>query len=135
MIRTKNFFRTFIFLAGVALFSFTDPTPQDNPEIINAIKTGNASMLAKNFNNSIDLLIPGNEGTYSKAQAEIIISNFFKANPPKSFAVKQEGTSSDSSKYTIGTYSSSNNKNFRTYYLTKKIGASQLIQLLQFELN
>jgi len=135
MIQTKNIFRIFIFIIGVALFSFTDPTPQDNPEIINAIKSGNSSLLAKNFNNSIDLLIPGNEGTYSKAQAEIIIGNFFKANPPKSFSVKQEGTSSDSSKYTIGTYNSSNGKNFRTYYLTKKIGSSQLIQLLQFELN
>ena len=135
MITKKNIIQLFVFITGVSLFSFTDPIPQDNPEIINAIKTGNASSLAKNFNNSIDLLIPGNEGTYSKAQAEIIIGNFFKANPPKSFAVKQEGTSSDSSKYTIGVYSSTNNKSFRTYYLTKRIGASQLIQLLQFEQN
>ena len=87
MITKKNIIQLFVFITGVSLFSFTDPIPQDNPEIINAIITGNASSLAKNFNNSIDLLIPGNEGTYSKAQAEIIIGNFFKANPPKSFAV------------------------------------------------
>jgi hypothetical protein len=131
----NKIFSTVLVLISILFLSFADPNTQDNPEIINAIKSGNAKELAKHFNSSIDLIIPGNEGTYSKTQAELMVGNFFRANPPKSFVVRQEGTSSDSSKYTIGQYSSSNNKSFRTYFLTKRMGSAQLIQLLQFEEN
>ena len=131
----NKIFSTVLVLISILFLSFADPNTQDNPEIINAIKSGNSRELAKHFNSSIDLIIPGNEGTYSKTQAELMVGNFFRANPPKSFVVRQEGTSSDSSKYTIGQYSSSNSKSFRTYFLTKRIGSAQLIQLLQFEEN
>ncbi len=131
----NKIFSTVLVLISILFLSFADPNTQDNPEIINAIKSGNSRELAKHFNSSIDLIIPGNEGTYSKTQAELMVGNFFRANPPKSFVVRQEGTSSDSSKYTIGQYSSSNNKSFRTYFLTKRMGSAQLIQLLQFEEN
>lgn len=134
----KSYRKTFSFVvifAGILFLSFAYPNMQDNPEIINAIKSGNSRELARSFNSSIDLILPGNEGTYSKTQAELMVGKFFRLNPPKSFVVKQEGTSSDSSKYTIGQYLSSNNKTFRTYYLTKRIGSTQLIQLLQFEEN
>lgn len=134
--KTHNkIFPTVLVLISMLFLSFADPNTQDNPEIINAIKLGNARELSKHFNSSIDLILPGNEGTYSKTQAELMVGNFFRSNPPKSFVVRQEGTSSDSSKYTIGQYSSTNNKSFRTYFLTKRIGSSQLIQLLQFEEN
>jgi hypothetical protein len=132
--QNKVFFFT-LGLISMLFFSFVIPENQNNSEIINAIKLGNARELSKHFNSSIDLILPGNEGTYSKTQAELMVGSFFRSNPPKSFVVRQEGTSSDSSKYTIGQYSSTNNKSFRTYFLTKRIGSSQLIQLLQFEEN
>ncbi|NTW26170.1 MAG: DUF4783 domain-containing protein, partial [Lentimicrobium sp.] len=49
-----------------------------NPKIIAAIKSANAKELSTYFNNPVDLTTPGNEGTYSKAQAEMIVKSFFQ---------------------------------------------------------
>jgi hypothetical protein len=43
----------------------------------NAIKTGNATTVSKYFNSTIDLIVPCNDGTYSKSQAEQILKDFF----------------------------------------------------------
>jgi|LSQX01.2.fsa_nt_gb hypothetical protein len=123
-----------ILLASFFLFGgSTSPMQSENSAINNAIKKGNSRDLSRHFNNSIDLLIPGNEGTYSKAQAEIIVGKFFKSNPPKSFTVSQEENTPDRGIYTIGRYMSTNSKTYRVYYLTKKVGPNYRIQRLQFE--
>ncbi len=101
--------------------------------IIAAIQKGNSSELAKYFNSSIDLDVPGNDGTFSKKQAEIIIKDLFKKYPPKSFTIKQSGSSNDGSKFSIGIYTSTNNKILRTYYLIKKVSGNYTIHMLQFE--
>lgn len=103
-----------------------------NGKISQAIKSSNPTELSKYFNNSIDLTIPGSEGTYSKVQAEQIIKSFFTKYPPVSFTINHKGSSNDGSVYAIGTYTSSS-ITFRTYYLTKSIGGQLLIHQLKFE--
>ncbi|MCX6270223.1 MAG: DUF4783 domain-containing protein [Bacteroidetes bacterium] len=108
--------------------------PEDvQKEISNAIRVGNISELSRYFNTSVDLTVPGNENTFSKAQAELIMKDFFTKNPPLSFKINHQGSSKDGSLYFIGTYQTTTGKNFRTYYLIKKIGDKYLIQQLQFE--
>lgn len=103
-----------------------------NGKISQAIKSSNSTELSKYFNNSIDLTIPGSEGTYSKVQAEQILKSFFTKYPPVSFTINHKGSSNDGSVYAIGTYKSSS-ITFRTYYLTKSIGGQLLIHQLKFE--
>ncbi len=103
-----------------------------NSKITAAIKSSNATELAKYFNNSIDLTIPDSEGTYSKVQAEQIIKSFFVKYPPVSFTINHQGKSNDGSVYAIGTYKSKT-LTFRTYYLAKPIGGQLLIHQLKFE--
>ncbi len=105
----------------------------ENFGINNAIKRANANELADFFNNSVEVLLPNNNGTYSKAQAQIIFVSFFGKNPVKSFVVNQEGSSSNSSNFTIGTYLTSNNVSYRVYYVTKKNGNKELIHHIEFE--
>ncbi|MGE5382116.1 MAG: DUF4783 domain-containing protein [Omnitrophica WOR_2 bacterium] len=103
-----------------------------NAKISQAIQSSNAADLAKYFNNSIDLTIPGSEGTYSKVQAEQIIKSFFSKYPPVTFTINHKGNSKDGSMYAIGTYKSKS-QSFRTYYLTKPIEGQLLIHQLKFE--
>ncbi|MBL7904585.1 MAG: DUF4783 domain-containing protein [Bacteroidales bacterium] len=103
-----------------------------NPRIQTAIKTGSAKDLSVFFNNPIDLTTPGNEGTYSKSQAEMILRGFFQKYPPASFSISHHGKSNDGSQYAIGSYRSGSNV-FRTYFLLKVIGGQPLIHQLKFE--
>lgn len=103
-----------------------------NPKIIAAIKSANAKELSTYFNNPVDLTTPGNEGTYSKAQAEMIVKSFFQKYPPASFTISHQGKSNDGSQYAIGAYKSGANQ-FRTYLLLKVISGQPLIHQLKFE--
>jgi len=103
-----------------------------NPKIASAIKSANSRDLSLYFNNPIDLTTPGNEGTYSKAQAEMIVRSFFQKYPPSSFTFNHQGNSNDGSQYAIGTYKSGTTV-FRTYLLLKMISGQPLIHQLKFE--
>jgi hypothetical protein len=126
---------TIIFTVSLSYAIILDITPDDiNTDIANAIKAGDAAKLATYFNSTIDLTVPDNDGTFSKAQAELIVKDFFSKNPPKSFVVNHSGSSNDGSLFSVGTYISGS-KSYRTYFLVKKTTATFSIQQLQFELQ
>lgn len=102
-------------------------------KISKALEKGNATQLAVHFNASLDLAIPGDEGTYSKKQAEQIMKLFFTNNPVKSFVPEHSGNSNTGSHYLIGSYESTHKKKYRVYILIKGRNGSELIQQLQFE--
>jgi hypothetical protein len=97
-----------------------------------AFREGDASQLAQNFASSIDIILPGNEGTFSKQQAEMILKDFFNKNKPKGFVNNHQGTSNDGSHYAIGSYRALN-QSYRVYILLKNIGNKLLISQLQLE--
>jgi hypothetical protein len=135
MKRVSIFIFSLLITTTISAKIFWDLNPNDiSNDIAVAIKNGNSKELAKFFNTSIDLTVPGNDETFSKAQAELIVKDFFQKNPPKSFTINHQGSSNDGSKYSIGTYVSSTGS-FRTYFLLKKVGNSFFIQQLQFELQ
>lgn len=135
MKRVSIFIFSLLITTSISAKLFWELNPDDiSNDIAVAIKNGNSKELAKFFNTSIDLTVPGNDETFSKAQAELIVKDFFQKNPPKSFAVNHQGSSNDGSKYSIGTYVSSTGS-YRTYFLLKKVGNSFFIQQLQFELQ
>ena len=109
---------------------FSDAGLTANIEL--ALRAGNAKELAKLFSSNIDLNIPGNEGVYSKAQAELILKDFFSKYPPKSYATLHKGTSSDGAMYTIGNLVTSKGT-FRAYFYIKKTADKYYIH--EFSLN
>ncbi len=108
-------------------------TNETAKEISTALSKANARDVAKHFGNTVDLKLPGNEGTYSRNHAELLLRNFFTRNTPGSFAVQHHGPSRDGSVYVIGEYKSKENKSFRTYFLLKKIDDKMVLHLLQME--
>lgn len=109
------------------------PSEDAVTEINKAIREGNAREVARHFGSTVDLKLPGNEGTYSRNQAELILRNFFSRNAVASFSVHHQRPSKDGSVYVIGTYQAKNGQSFRTYFLVKKISDNMVLHLLQME--
>lgn len=101
--------------------------------ITTALKTGNASLLANDFDNSVEITIVNNDDVYSKSQAEMILKKFFNSNPPKSFKFIHQGNSAEGSHYGIGNYLSTEGGNFRTYVYVKQKDNQYKIQEIRFE--
>ncbi|OQX76036.1 MAG: hypothetical protein B6D61_09385 [Bacteroidetes bacterium 4484_249] len=117
----------------ISLNQIKASTDDENIEkIIQFIKNVDAKKLSGYFNTTIDLELGDIDGSYSKTQAEIIINDFFKTNPAKSFTLNHQGSSDDGSKYIIGTYKCSATE-YRVYILLKKQSDELLIYQLQFE--
>ena len=102
-------------------------------EISSSIRSGNAREVARYMNNNVDLTILNQQQVYSKAQAEVVIKDFFTKNPPKSFAIIHQGASKEGAKYAIGSMDSDNGAKFRVYVFLKPSGNSLLIHELRFE--
>jgi hypothetical protein len=112
----------------IILTSFTDVCSDINKSIM----LGDAQQLSKYLNSTVEMSVLGQEGYFSKAQAVSILSDFFKNNPPKDFTVKQGGSNSENTKFSIGTYTSSTGI-FKIYYVIKKDQANELIHKLTIE--
>jgi hypothetical protein len=97
-----------------------------------AIRGANAGELAKYFSNTVEIMIPGKEGTFSKSQAVMIIKDFFEKNAASSFSTNQQGSSNGGAQFMIGTYKSGK-VIYHVYVLIKPVAGQMLIQQLHFE--
>jgi hypothetical protein len=106
--------------------------PGDIPQgMIDALKSGNSVELAKFFNTSIELTIPGQTDIYSSQQAELIVKNFFAKHVPTNFVILHKG-GREGSQYAIGNLTTSTG-NFRVTLLIKQRENKPYIHQLRFE--
>ncbi len=130
----KNLFKSTViilcFVMPIGIFSYFS----DNDvvtKITEAFKSGSASELAKHFNSNIELDLLGEENMYSKAQAELIMKDFFTKNKPTSFRINHQGSKSATS-FAIGNLASANG-NFRVSIFMKTDNNKTLIHQLRLE--
>lgn len=74
--------------------------------IVSALNQGSSSNLSQYFDSSITLNINGQQGSYSKNQAEVVLRGFFKKNPPQSFSVVYKNENNASFSSYVGEYQS-----------------------------
>ncbi len=115
-----------------SIASVSEPPAGILESVSAAIRAGNSKELAKYFSSSVEISLPEKEGTFSKAQAEMVMKDFFTKNPPVSFTVNQQGSSSGGSQFMIGSYKSGG-KVFRTYVLFKPVSGQLFIQQVEIE--
>ncbi len=96
------------------------------------IKSGNSKEIAKSFNATIDFATPEHSDLYSKAQAELLLRDFFKQYPAKSYTIQHRGSSAQGAHYVVGRYEYAKGV-LRVYILTKEQNGQELIQELHFE--
>jgi hypothetical protein len=93
-----------------------------------AFNKGNSQQLANYFSKNIELLINLKEDVYSKAQAELILKDFFIKHRPDTFRIENEGNS-DGMSYTIAKLITSNGK-YRVYFTFQINAGKQYINRL-----
>lgn len=69
-----------------------------------AIKKGDVAALVKTFAVSVDINLEGNINTYSKAQSEFVLKEFFKKHPVTDFAIMHTGSSKGGLQFAVGRY-------------------------------
>ncbi|MBX2961336.1 MAG: DUF4783 domain-containing protein [Cyclobacteriaceae bacterium] len=100
-------------------------------QIKETLKAGSAKELAKYLSSSVDVTIDGKPETYSKAQAEFVLRDFFKANSPSGFDIIHQGQSKGGQLFAIGDYKSGVST-FRVWMKIKVAGNQSLIQEISF---
>jgi hypothetical protein len=118
-------------ITGICMMTFAFADVFD--DISAAIRSGNAKQIGTFFNTTVDLTILNQEDVYGKAQAELILKDFFSKNTPSNFNIKHQGTSKEGAKYVIGNLLTSQGGNFRTYFLLRMLNGKFYIQELRFE--
>jgi len=134
--KKKSLILSFVFIVALSLYHLVASNIETDiiKSIADAVRKGNATELSQYFYTTIDLSVQEKEGTFSKAQAEQVLKDFFSKNHPKTFEIKHQGNSSDGSNYVIGNLVTLKG-NFRVYFLIKNIGGKQFLQQLQIEAN
>jgi hypothetical protein len=119
-----------LFLVGSLLSSGAYAQASLEP-VIGALKAGNAGTLATYFEANIELTVGNQEGTYSKAQAEQVVRNFFASHTVSSFVKKHESSSGGNSQFAVGDMVTSNGT-YRVDIFYKIISGQLRIQRLKF---
>ena len=127
-IHTMKQFFTFLTISTL-LSSFTFFSSIE--EVITAIKAGNASEVARYFDNTVEINLPDKSNSYSKSQAELVLKDFFSTNTVKSFTVNHKGENAGS-QFCIGTLVTKNGIFRSTVYMKLK-GDKQILQTITFE--
>jgi chemotaxis protein CheY-P-specific phosphatase CheC len=120
-----------LLIIGIFLSSFTFFSSID--EVITAMKGGNASEVARFFDNTVEINTPDKSGSYSKSQGELVLKDFFNTNAIKAFTTEHKGENAGS-QFCIGTLITKTTT-YRTKVFMKLKGDKQLLQAITFELK
>ena len=102
--------------------------------IISALESGSSNELAKFFENSISLNINGQQGDYSKIQAELVLKDFFKKHPSQGFSLLYQKENQGTVSTYIGEYASTPS-NFKVFIKVSQATNSYRIYSLDFVKN
>lgn len=86
-------FKKYIFLTFLVLLSIVIDTSAANcvDAVSRAFEKGNVSELAVLIEGNVSLSLPGAQANYSKAQAEMILQDFFKKNDIRQLHIHRKG--------------------------------------------
>ncbi len=100
-------------------------------DVINALRSGNATELSRYVDDNIEIVLPEKSNTYSKAQAVIVLQDFFNNNGIKGFEVKHKGDNGGS-QFCIGTLQTRSGSYRTTVFMRTKNG-KQLVKEIRFQ--
>ncbi|MGZ8509802.1 MAG: DUF4783 domain-containing protein [Chitinophagaceae bacterium] len=125
----KATFTSFLVSLLLSLSSFSQTSDIDG--VIGALRSGNATALARFFDDNVELSLPVKSDSYSKAQAQVILKDFFANNGVKNFELKHKGDSPGGN-YCIGTLQTKSG-NFRAHVFMKIKGNKEVLKEIRFQ--
>ena len=117
----------FLFLTFMAAFGQSDVISQ----VKETIKAGSAKELSRYLNSNVDVTLEGNMQSYSKAQAEFVLRDFFKQHPPNEVNIIHQGKSKSGQPFAILQYKSGADT-YRLFMKVKSQGNSQYLDDIRF---
>ncbi|HEV8507066.1 MAG TPA: DUF4783 domain-containing protein [Chitinophagaceae bacterium] len=126
----KSFISTLTIFLGLAMVSFTNQASNlDN--VIDALKDGKATEIGKYLDENVEITLPDKSNNYSKAQAILILKDFFDNNEVKTFEVKHKGDQ-NGGQFCVGTLQTKSG-NYRTTIFMKTMSGKDFIKTLRFQ--
>lgn len=127
--------RFLVLLVLWAMVFMGSPALSQTAEVIDqvkeSIKAGSAKELSKYLHQTVDVTIDGKLENYSRAQAEFVLRDFFKAHPPNEFTIIHQGSSKGGQPYAIGQYKSGSDI-YSVWMKIKTVDKAQLVQEISF---
>jgi hypothetical protein len=123
----------FTYLLATSVVLLSSFTLQSNgiDEVIGALRSGNSTELSKYFDDNVELTLPDKSDSYSKAQAQLIVKDFFSNNGVKGFNLDHKGDA-PGGHYCIGTLQTNAGK-FRTNVYMKVKNGKELVKDIRFQ--
>jgi Domain of unknown function (DUF4783) len=126
----KSFISTLTIFLSLTMVSFTNQASNlDN--VIDALKDGKASEIGKYLDGNVEITLPDKSNNYSKAQAILILKDFFDNNEVKTFEVKHKGDQ-NGGQFCVGTLQTKSG-NYRTTIFMKTMSGKDFIKTLRFQ--
>lgn len=100
-------------------------------DVISALRAGNATELSKYVDDNIEISLPDKTGSYSRAQALMVLQDFFANNGVRGFEVKHKGDNGGN-QFCIGTLQTKAG-NYRTTIFMKTKNGRQLVKEIRFQ--
>jgi len=100
-------------------------------DVINALRSGNADEVAKYIEDDVEISLADKSDSYSKAQAVLILKDFFANNKVISFDVKHLGDNGGN-QFCIGTLHTRSG-DFRTTVFMKTKNGRQAVKEIRFQ--
>jgi hypothetical protein len=97
-------------------------------DVVNALRSGNASEVGKYIEDNVELSLPDKSDNYSKAQAIVILRDFFAQNNVTGFEVKHTGDNSGN-QFCIGTLRTKSGDYRATVFMKTKNGRQSLKEI------
>lgn len=112
---------------SLAILSVTSLAQQPVSELSQCLQTGSATCLTIHMGDATTMLISGSQGAYSKTQADLVLKDFFRKNPPRSF---KAGAINES--HITGTLMTEKG-NYRVFIALSNLRGSYQIQEIRIE--
>ena len=125
----KSFLTSFMAVTMLMMSSFAQPATID--DVIGALRSGDADGLSRYFDDNVELTLPVKSDSYSKAQAQVILKDFFGNNSVKGFELKHKGDS-PGGHYCIGTLQTKSG-NFRASVFMKAKGNKEVVKEIRLQ--
>jgi len=125
----KPFFTYLLMASVIMLSSFTKQSNID--AVIGALRSGSANDLSIYLDDKVELTMPDQSDSYSKAQAVLILKDFFNNNDVKSFEVKHKGDGGGG-QFCVGTLQTRSG-NFRTTVFMKVKNNKEVVKEIRFQ--
>ncbi|HEV7621551.1 MAG TPA: DUF4783 domain-containing protein [Flavisolibacter sp.] len=100
-------------------------------DVINSLRTGNATELSKYVDDNIEISLPEKTDSYSRSQAVMVLQDFFKNSGVKGFELQFKGENGGN-QYCVGKLIT-HSGNYRTTVFMKTKDGKQLVKEIRFQ--